>query len=59
MNDNQLRSLDSFINEQYGTRGNKMREEFEHGFETFKQEFLKPQPKTRYASAQPKTSAMA
>ena len=59
MQNNQLKSLDIFIDEQYGTRGNKMREEFEHGFETFKQEFLKPQPKTRYASAQPKTSAMA
>ena len=59
MQNNQLKSLDTFIDEQYGMRGNKVRENFECGFDAFKQEILRPQPKTRYASAQPKATAMA
>jgi hypothetical protein len=37
-----LKSLDSFINEQYGERGSENREKFERGFEKFKQEVSQP-----------------
>jgi len=39
-NDKNLRSLDEFIDEQYGKRGTKKREIFEEGYEEFKLGFL-------------------
>lgn len=39
-NDKNLRSLDEFIDEQYGKRGTKKREVFEEGYEEFKLGFL-------------------
>jgi hypothetical protein len=33
---NNLKSLDQFITEQYGKRGNPQREKFEKGYEEFK-----------------------
>ncbi|MDV7395235.1 helix-turn-helix transcriptional regulator, partial [Arthrospira platensis SPKY1] len=35
-----LKSLDQFIEEQYGGRGTSKREEFENGFEAFKVGYL-------------------
>ena len=40
MNNNNLKSLDQFIDEQYGERGNKKREDFEKGYEEFKLGFI-------------------
>jgi HTH-type transcriptional regulator / antitoxin HipB len=37
---NNLKSLDQFIDEEYGRKGEKKREQFEKGFETFKIGFL-------------------
>jgi DNA-binding XRE family transcriptional regulator len=39
-NDKNLKSLDEFIDEQYGKRGTKKREIFEEGYEEFKLGFL-------------------
>lgn len=39
-NDKNLRSLDEFIDEQYGKRGTKKREVFEEGYEEFKLGFF-------------------
>lgn len=36
MKENKLKSLDVFIDEQYGTKGSASRELFDEGFETFK-----------------------
>ena len=36
MENKNLKSLDRFIEEQYGTRGALKREKFEHGYEDFK-----------------------
>jgi hypothetical protein len=44
-----LKSLDMFIDEQYGLRGNKTREQFERGFENFKQNVLQPNPPVRHS----------
>jgi hypothetical protein len=38
-----IKSLDTFIDEQYGLRGTEKRDNFEHGFENFKQEIEKTQ----------------
>jgi len=40
INENNLVSLDQYIEKQYGTRGNLKREEFENGYENFKTSFL-------------------
>lgn len=37
---NNLKSLDQFVDEQYGKRGTKKREQFETGFKEFKLGFL-------------------
>jgi DNA-binding XRE family transcriptional regulator len=37
---NNLKSLDQFIDEEYGPKGEKKREQFEKGYETFKIGFL-------------------
>ncbi|WP_018626054.1 helix-turn-helix domain-containing protein [Niabella aurantiaca] len=37
---NNLKSLDQFVDEQYGKRGTKKRDRFETGFEAFKLGFL-------------------
>lgn len=35
-----IKTLDQFIDEQYGKRGNKKREQFEKGYESFKVGYL-------------------
>jgi ribosome-binding protein aMBF1 (putative translation factor) len=40
INNSNLKSLDQFVDEQYGKRGTKKREAFEQGFEAFKIGFL-------------------
>jgi len=37
---NNLKTLDQFIEEQYGKKGTSKREKFEEGFESFKLDFL-------------------
>jgi hypothetical protein len=39
-NKNNLKTLDQFIEEQYGKNGTPKREKFEEGFESFKLGFL-------------------
>jgi HTH-type transcriptional regulator / antitoxin HipB len=36
MKNNKLKSLDQFVDEQYGKKGTKKRDTFDKGFETFK-----------------------
>ncbi|HNR85265.1 MAG TPA: hypothetical protein PKN22_07610 [Taishania sp.] len=43
INHSNLKSLDQFVDEQYGKRGTKKREAFEQGFEAFKIGFLTQQ----------------
>lgn len=40
MNPNNLKSLDQFVDEQYGEKGTENREQFEKGYEAFKLGFL-------------------
>ncbi len=37
---NNLKSLDQFVDEQYGKKGTSKRDKFEKGYEEFKLEFL-------------------
>jgi len=39
-NENNLKTLDQFVDEQYGKVGNEKRDKFEKGYETFKLGFL-------------------
>ena len=39
-NENNLKTLDQFVDEQYGKAGNEKRDKFEKGYETFKLGFL-------------------
>jgi len=59
MKNNNLKSLDTFIDEQYGIRGSEPRESFERGFDNFKQDILQPQYKVRSFPIMPKVAAMS
>jgi len=58
MENNNLKSLDTFIDEQYGVRGSETRESFERGFNNFKQDILQPQSNVRSFPTVPRVAAM-
>ena len=58
MENNKLKSLDTFIDEQYGERGSAMRESFERGFDNFKKDILQPQSNTHFFPKMPRVAAM-
>ena len=47
-----LKTLDQFIDDQYGKRGNKKRERFEKGFETFKVGYIIQQARLKKGMTQ-------
>jgi HTH-type transcriptional regulator/antitoxin HipB len=47
-----LKTLDQFIDEQYGKRGNKKRERFEKGYESFKVGYLIQQARLKKGMTQ-------
>ena len=57
MENNKLKSLDTFIDEQYGVRGTETRESFECGFDNFRQDILQPQSNSRFFTM-PRVAAM-
>lgn len=49
---NNLKSLDKFVDEQYGKKGTKKRDKFETGFKEFKLGFLIQQARTELGLTQ-------
>ena len=47
-----IKTLDQFIDEQYGKRGNKKREQFEKGYESFKFGYLIQQARLKKGMTQ-------
>jgi len=47
-----IKTLDQFIDEQYGKRGNKKREQFEKGYESFKVGYLIQQARLKKGMTQ-------
>ena len=56
-NENNLKTLDQFVDEQYGKVGNEKRDKFEKGYETFKLGFLIQQARLKKGLTQEELAA--